>query len=173
MTTNSGRPPSPELPTSVECGFRSMSFSSILLVEDFESWRRFVSSTLKHSPTLQIVGEVSDGLEAVRRAHELQPDLIVLDIGLPNLNGVEAARRIREVSPNSRILFLTENYSPDIVAAALSAGAKGYIVKSDAGNELLAAVETVLQGGRFVSARLACHELSTAEALAPHMIIAD
>jgi DNA-binding NarL/FixJ family response regulator len=134
--------------------------SRILLVDDYESWRRFVSSTLKHTPTLQIVCEVCDGLDAVQKAQELQPDLIVLDIGLPRLNGIEAARRIGKVATKSKILFLTENYSPDIAAEALGTGAQGYIVKSDAGCELLAAVEAVLQGKQFVSTRLACHDFT-------------
>ena len=71
----------------------------VLVVDDYEPWRRFVCSTLQKRPELQVVGEVSDGLEAVQQAEQLQPDLIVLDIGLPTMNGIEAARRIREVSP--------------------------------------------------------------------------
>jgi DNA-binding NarL/FixJ family response regulator len=137
-----------------------MSSVGILLVDDFEDWRRFVSSKLDHNPKFQIISEVSDGLEAVQKAQELQPDLIVLDIGLPNLNGIEAARQIRQVAPKSQILFLSANYSPDMAAEALSAGGGGYVVKSDAGNELLAAVEAVIQGKRFVSARLASHEFT-------------
>jgi DNA-binding NarL/FixJ family response regulator len=125
--------------------------TSLLLVDDFEPWRRFVASTLKHK--LQFIREASDGFEAVQRAQELQPDLIVLDIGLPKLNGIEAARQIRKIAPQSKILFLTENNSPDIEAEALSLGAKGYVVKSDAGSDLLAAVEAVLHDEQFVSAR--------------------
>ena len=146
-----------------------MSSVSILLVDDFEPWRRFTTSTLTQNPKLRIIGEVSDGLTAVRLAQELQPDLIVLDIGLPILNGMEAARQIRDIAPNSRILFLTENPSPDIAAITLRLGARGYVVKSDSGSELLAAVEAVLHGERFVSARLACHEFAnTTEA--PHAV---
>jgi CheY-like chemotaxis protein len=83
-----------------------------------------------------------------------------LDIGLPTLNGIEAARRIREVAPTSKILFVSENRSPEIAAAALSTGAGGYVVKSDAASELLPAVEGVLQGTQFVSASLNCRDLS-------------
>jgi DNA-binding NarL/FixJ family response regulator len=137
-----------------------MSSVGVLLVDDFECWRCFVSSTLKRNPGLQVIGEVSDGLRAVRKAQELQPDLIVLDIGLPRLNGIEAARQIRKVAPNSKILFLTENHSPDIAAKALSMGATGYVIKTNAGNELLAAVEAVLQGGEFVSSRLTSREFT-------------
>jgi DNA-binding NarL/FixJ family response regulator len=123
----------------------------ILLVDDFQPWRSFVASLLQKNPEWQIVGEVSDGLEAVQKAEELQPDLIVLDVGLPKLNGIEAAQSIRKVAPKSKILFLSENRSSDIAAAALSAGGHGYVVKSDGGSELLVAVEAVLQGKRFVS----------------------
>jgi DNA-binding NarL/FixJ family response regulator len=137
--------------------------ASILLVDDFEPWRRFVASTFKH--TLHFIREASDGLEAVQRAQELQPDLILLDIGLPKLNGIEAARQIRKIAPQSKILFLTGNNSPDIVAEALSLGAKGYVVKSDAGSDLLAAVEAVLHGEQFLSARLADQEVMTVQPL--------
>ena len=95
----------------------------ILVVEDFEPFRRFICSTLRKRPELQIVGEVSDGLEAVQKSEELQPDLIVLDIGLPSLNGIEAARRIRILSPKSKILFVSQESSADMVQEALALGA--------------------------------------------------
>jgi DNA-binding NarL/FixJ family response regulator len=126
----------------------------ILIVDDFEPWRCFVSSTLRKHVDLQNLVEVSDGLEAVYRAEDLRPDLIVLDIGLPTINGIEAARRIRDLSPNSKILFLSEETSPDVAEAALEAGGGGYIVKSDAGRELLPAVRALSEGKRYVSARL-------------------
>src|SRR5215469_1770925 len=126
----------------------------VLVVDDYEPWRRFFSTTLEKEPELQVIGQVSDGLEAVCQAQQLQPDLILLDIGLPTLNGIEAACRIRDVFPTSKILFVSENRSLDIVEKALSTGAGGYVVKSDAGSELLPAVEAVLQGKRFVSASL-------------------
>ena len=126
----------------------------VLVVDDFEPWRRFVCSTLRKRAELQVIREVSDGLEAVRSAEELQPDLILLDIGLPTMDGIEAARRIRSLSPKSRILFLSENGSRDIVDEALSAGGSGYVVKSDAQKELLLAMDTILEGRRFVSASL-------------------
>lgn len=113
-----------------------------------------------------MIGEVSDGLEAVQKVQELQPDLILLDIGLPTLNGIEAAKRIRHVSPSSKILFVSEHRSPDIAEEALSTGAVGYVVKSDAARELLPAVKAVLEGKRFVSASLAGHELVTRDARA-------
>ena len=116
--------------------------------------REFVRSTVLKAPKLQVIGEVSDGLDAVRKAQELQPDLILIDIGLPILNGIEAARRIREVAPASKVLFVSENRSSDIAEEALRLGALGYVIKSNAVSELLPAVESVLQGKQFVSASL-------------------
>jgi CheY-like chemotaxis protein len=128
------------------------------VVDDYQPWRRFVSTTLQKRSGLQVIGEASDGLEAVQKAQELQPDLIVLDLGLPTLNGVEAARRIRKLSPKSKILFVSGNRSPDIAEEALRTGAGGYVVKSDGGSELLPAVKAVLQGKQFVSASLMGHD---------------
>jgi DNA-binding NarL/FixJ family response regulator len=132
-----------------------MSVIRILVVDDFGPWRRFVALALQKHSHLQIVFEASDGLQAVQKAEELQPDLILLDIGLPMLNGIEAARRIRSLAPNAKILFLSENDSSDIAEAALNTGAKGYVIKSDAGRELLPAIRAVLEGEQFVSARFA------------------
>src|SRR3954466_3756711 len=92
----------------------------VLVVDDFEPFRDRFSALLAKEPRLQVIGEASDGVNAVEKAQELQPDLILLDIGLPSLNGIEAARRIRNVSPCSTILFVSENRSPDIASAALS-----------------------------------------------------
>jgi DNA-binding NarL/FixJ family response regulator len=135
-----------------------MSLFRVLAVDDFEPWRRFITSELKSNPRLQIVGQSSDGADAVRKAQELQPDLILLDIGLPKLDGIQAAKQIREVAPKSKIIFFTQEQSADVAAAALRTGANGYVVKSDAEKELLFAVEAVVQGKRFVSARLAHHD---------------
>jgi DNA-binding NarL/FixJ family response regulator len=133
----------------------------VLVVEDYEPFRRFVCSTLK-GRQLQVICEVSDGLEAVQKAEELQPDLVVLDIGLPTLNGVEAARRIRKLAPESKILFLSQETSADVVQEALRSGALGYVVKIHAGIELLAAVEAVCQGRQFVGSGLSGHNFTDA-----------
>jgi DNA-binding NarL/FixJ family response regulator len=125
----------------------------VLLVEDFEPFRRFIHATLQESE-LQIIAEVSDGLEAASKAEELQPDLILLDIGLPGLNGIEAARRIRKLSPESKIIFVTQESSEDVIEEALSSGAMGYVVKAEAASELLAAVKAVCQGRQFVTPEL-------------------
>ena len=105
-------------------------------------------------PELQVIFEASEGLEAVQRAKDLQPDLILMDIGLPGLNGIEVAERIRELASKPKILFLTQNDSLDVVQAALSTGAQGYVVKARAGRELLAAIEAVMRGEQFVSGGL-------------------
>jgi DNA-binding NarL/FixJ family response regulator len=136
------------------------SITRILVVDDYEPWRRFVSTTLQKQPELQIVGEVTDGLQAVQKAQQLQPDLILLDIGLPTLNGIEAARQIRELSPRSKILFVSQECSVDLVQEALRTGARGYVVKTDAGSELLEAVNTVLRGDGFVGKRFAGYDLT-------------
>src|SRR5271163_3068846 len=127
----------------------SMSVVRILVVDDLEPWRRFVSSTLQGQPDLEVISGVSDGLEAVQKAEELQPDLIVLDIGLPKLNGIEAARRIRKLVPKSKIIFVSQESSADVVQEALGLGALGYVLKPHAGSELLAAVGAVLKDRQF------------------------
>jgi DNA-binding NarL/FixJ family response regulator len=129
----------------------SLSTVRVLVVDDYEPFRRFLCSVLGKNPALQIVGEVSDGLDAVQKAEELKPDLILLDIGLPALNGIEVARRIRTLTPESKIIFVSQESSPDVMQATLSLGAWGYVVKAKAGSDLVAAVEAVLLGKRFVS----------------------
>jgi DNA-binding NarL/FixJ family response regulator len=124
-------------------------------VDDSQPFRSVTASILEKYPGSQIVGVAFDGQEAVRKAQELKPDLVVLDIGLPKLNGIEAARQIRSVSPDSKILFFTGNDYPQIVREALEAGTGGYVIKVDGAGELLAAIEAVLQGKRYVSKRLA------------------
>src|SRR5215831_2478043 len=127
----------------------------ILVVDDFVPWCRYVSSLiLQKKPEWYIVGEVSDGVEAVKKAAELRPDLILLDIGLPKLNGIEVARQINEIASEVKILFLSAFDSPEIVERALNTGANGYVVKRDAGSELVVAVEEVLQSNLFISSRL-------------------
>jgi DNA-binding NarL/FixJ family response regulator len=126
----------------------------ILVADDYKDWRSQICLLLQARPELHVICEASDGLEVVQRAEELKPDLIVLDIGLPTLNGFEAARQIRKVSPESKILFLSQESSADVVQEGLKLGALGYVAKARAGTELLAAVEAVLQGRRFVSSDL-------------------
>jgi DNA-binding NarL/FixJ family response regulator len=148
-----------------------MSSVRVLVVDDYEPFRRFVCSTLGTRPDLQIVGELADGLDAVRKSEELQPDLIVLDLGLPTLNGIEAARRIRELSPKSKILFVSQESSADVVEEALRVGALGYVAKARAGSELLAAVEAVLQGKQYLSSGLLGYDCSdTTDKMGPRSL---
>jgi DNA-binding NarL/FixJ family response regulator len=127
-----------------------MSLLRVLVVEDFAPFRRFICSTLAKQANLQVICEVSDGLEAVHKAEELKPDLILLDIGLPTLNGIDAARRIRKLTPESKIIFLTQESNADVVQEALALGAWGYVVKTKAASELLAAMESVISEKQFV-----------------------
>jgi DNA-binding NarL/FixJ family response regulator len=131
-----------------------MSSVRALVVDDFEPFRRLICSILLRRQDLQVVCEVSDGLEAVQRAEELKPDLIVLDLGLPTLNGIEAAREIRKVSPDSKIVFVSVASSADIVQEAFRSGGLGYVVKTKIGIDLLVAVEAILEGRQFVSSGL-------------------
>ena len=113
---------------------------------------------LGERPELQVVGEVTDGLQAIQKAVELQPGLIVLDIGLPALNGIEVARQIRRLSPECKILLVSQESSVDVVRDAIHTGGSGYVVKTDAGQELLEAVNAVLRGEQFVGKRFAGHD---------------
>jgi DNA-binding NarL/FixJ family response regulator len=113
----------------------------ILVVDDFEPWRREVCAMLQRRPEFCVVAEVADGLEAVQEADKLKPDLILLDIGLPSLNGLEVANRIRQSTPDARIIFLTQMSDSDVIRATLSTGAQGYVVKANAWAELFAAID--------------------------------
>jgi DNA-binding NarL/FixJ family response regulator len=121
------------------------------VVDDFEPFRQFVCSMLATRAETQVVGEASNGIEAVQKALELKPDLIIMDIGLPSLNGLEAARKILKSISESKIIFLSQESSADVVREAMNLGAWGYVVKAKARAELLAAVETVISGKKFVS----------------------
>lgn len=123
----------------------------VMLVEDHEPFRRFISATLQAQEHLHVIDEQKNGLDAVVQAGILKPDLMVLDIGLPGLNGIEAARRIRDCAPGTKIIFLSQESSADIVQEALNAGALGYVIKTEAENELLDAIESVLEGKIFLS----------------------
>lgn len=149
-----------------ECvgGAFSLPLSRVLIVEDFREWRRQIRSLLLARPEIEIVSEAADGAEAVRKAAELTPDLILMDVSLPVLNGIEACRRIREASPSSKIIFLSQEKSIDVVQEALDTGALGYVNKSDAARELARAIDVVLEGRRFISSSL---ELVRSEVRSP------
>lgn len=139
---------------------------TVLIVEDYAPMRGFLVGKLSSQERLRIVGEVGDGAEAVDKAKQLKPDLVLLDIGLPTLNGIEVCRRIRDASPTTKILFVSENSSSDIAEEAFRCGGLGYVVKSDAGTDLLPAVQAVIQGKRFLSASLTGHLLVAATLIA-------
>jgi DNA-binding NarL/FixJ family response regulator len=124
----------------------------VLVVDDYEAFRGVVCAALESRPEFQVIGEAADGLEAVQKAEALQPDLILLDIGMPKLNGLDAAHQISRLAPDAIILFVSQETDPDVVAAAVSNGAKGYVCKHNANHELLPAIQAVLRGDRFVSA---------------------
>lgn len=109
---------------------------------------------LKGQADLLVVGEAADGLDGVQKAQTLKPDLILLDVGLPELNGIEAANRIRRLAPGARILFLSQNNDRDVVRAALNTGAHGYVLKIHAGRDLLPAVAGILGGDDFISGEI-------------------
>ena len=111
-------------------------------------------SMVNEASGLEIVGEAADGLDAIERGLELKPDLILLDIGLPNLSGIEVARRVGEILPDTKIIFLTQNSDKELMAQCLSNGGMGYVVKRDAGSELLPAIEAVMQGTKYISKRM-------------------
>jgi DNA-binding NarL/FixJ family response regulator len=116
----------------------------ILIADDFEAWRLEVRTLLQSRPAWQIVSEARDGLEVVQKASEFRPDVVLLDIGMPGLNGIAAAAQIRQLSPDSKIIFLTVYSDSDIINAALNAGLDGYVLKFQADNELIPAIEEAL-----------------------------
>jgi DNA-binding NarL/FixJ family response regulator len=126
----------------------------ILFVEDFRSYRSVIASLLGKSPHLHSVFEAEDGVEAVEQAQQLKPDVILMDIGLPKLNGIEAARQIRELGLSPKIVFLTQKRDDETVKEAFRLGASGYVLKDRAKADLPVALSAVLQGRRFLSSGL-------------------
>lgn len=123
----------------------------ILVVDDHPVVRHGLKTLLGSRPEWEIIDEAGDGLEAVEKANRLKPDVIVLDVGMPKMNGLEACRRIRKSAPESEILMVTQHDSPQMMREAMGAGARGYIVKSNAVRDLLAAVEAVSNHRFFTS----------------------
>ena len=113
----------------------------ILLVDDFASWRSYVASVLQERECFEVVGEAADGQEAIEKATELQPDLILMDIAMPKLNGIEAARRIRDRAANSKIVFISLEISDELAEAAVAVGAQAYIAKREIRAKLLPMID--------------------------------
>jgi DNA-binding NarL/FixJ family response regulator len=123
----------------------------ILLADDHPIVRQGLKTLLEGQPGWQIVGEASDGLEALHKADSLQPDVMVLDVTMPKLNGLETCRLLRQKAPGLEILFVTQHDSPHMMREALEAGARGYVVKSNAARDLLEAVKAVSEHRAFTA----------------------
>jgi DNA-binding NarL/FixJ family response regulator len=144
--------------------------ASVLIVEDYEPFSDLLRVLLQEEPTLQIAGFASDGLAGLHAAEDLQPDLILLDVGLPKMNGIETARWLRDLAPNSKIIFVTAERSQEIFDRAFEIGARGYVMKMDAVSELLPAIEAVLGGEEFVSSGCrTSNESPTSITATPHI----
>jgi len=125
----------------------------ILVSDDFAPFREWVAATLKDQPNWLIIGEASDGAETIQKAQKLRPDLILLDLNMPKLTGVQAAKEIIATIPETKILVLSQHNDPDVVDAALSEGVRGFVLKSCANSELVPAIQAILRGEKFVSRR--------------------
>ena len=148
-----------------------MPFRRIFVIEDYEPFRRLICRELRQRPEFQVVGQASDGLQGVELAESLQPDLILLDLGLPKLNGLEAARQIRGLAPGAKLVFVSQESSSDIVRETLRLGGHGYVHKERAKTDLLPAIDAVLAGKRFVSSSLDFSEGTESEAPCRHEIL--
>ena len=128
-----------------------MAIVRLLVVDDFRLWRECVQTHFEGHPEVHIAGFAADGLEALQKVGELQPDLVLLDVSLPKLGGIETARQIRELNSRCKIVFLTGQLYPEIVRAALEAGGSGYVYKQDAPAELLPSLKSALAGKQYLS----------------------
>jgi DNA-binding NarL/FixJ family response regulator len=129
---------------------KDLSAARVLVVDDSDLWRGYILTKL-HDERIEVIGIAMDGEDAVQQALVLQPDLVLMDIRLPGISGIEAARRIWRGSPGSEILFLSNDADPCVVRAAFNAGGRGYVLKSLAALELVAAMNAVLRGEPFIS----------------------
>lgn len=127
---------------------------SVLVVDDVEDWRKSISALLKKDPSFEIVGEASDGVRAVQMAGELQPTIILLDINLPRFDGILASGWIRKLSPDSKIIFISQEFDSDVVHAAMEIGSSVFVLKSDLAENLISAIRAAMRGEKFMSNEL-------------------
>lgn len=126
----------------------------VLVVDDSQRWQVYILKRFETESDLKIVSVASEGWEAVQKAADLKPDVILMDLNLPGINGLEATRRIHAISPDSRVLFLSEQGSHEFVVAAFEAGAFAYILKSDAASDLMPGIRAILESREYVSRSL-------------------
>ncbi len=136
-----------------------MTKTRVLMLEDYEPFSRLLQSLLKEEPTLQLEAFASDGMAALHAVQDLHPDLILLDICLPKLTGLEVARLLRDLATPSTIILVTNELSPELADYAFELGARAYVLKTDAVSELPIAIKTVLNGGTFLSS--GCRQADT------------
>jgi DNA-binding NarL/FixJ family response regulator len=132
-----------------------MAIFRILVADDHEVVRKGLVSLLQQQPDWQVCGEAGDGREAVEKAQQLKPDVVILDIGMPTLNGLEAARQILKTNPSARVLILTLHDSDQVVRDVLNAGARGFLLKSDAARDLVAAIEALRRDKTYFTSKVA------------------
>lgn len=123
----------------------------VLVVDDHKPWRQWLRSKLRDSDRFQIVDEAGDGHEALAKAHKLSPDLVLLDVGMPGLSGIDTALLLREAAPNAKIIFLSQDNDSELRRTALRDGARGYVWKAQAENDLLPSIKAALEGGILVA----------------------
>jgi len=127
----------------------------ILVADDHEVVRKGLVALLQQQPNWEVCGEAADGREAVEKTRELKPDVVILDIGMPSLNGLEATRQILKLDPQAKVLILTLHDSDQVVRDVLNAGARGFLLKSDAARDLVAAVEALRRDKTYFTSKVA------------------
>jgi len=128
--------------------------ADIFLADDHELFRKGIRALLEDHQNWRIVGEASNGREAVEKIVKLKPDIAILDVGMPEMNGLEATRQIMALLPSTRVLILTMHESEQLVREVLSAGARGYVLKSDPGTSLISAIQALLDNKSFLASSL-------------------